>query len=691
MAKGVTAVPTYLITVAIMLVVGVIAASALTGMFLPLAVQKAYMGNAIKYSYTITQGRVVVTLANAKDYDAKADVLLITKDGKVSTTCVGYVYSSMNLRKAPPQAKAISLLGITVRPHEIVKIACLNTSVRTVRVVEYGLPAHKQSEAYIGAVGEAGYSIKSGSFTIGSPYQPADLRYRIPVTVVATKDYGNAYVNLVISPSTVPYDIFRFVMGHVRSDANDVLVVGADGTRYPTKATRTYYSLIVTFKVGQLRKGVYRYWLWFGNPDLKKPPYPLKKLEGTPIYTCLPYVAKTSFAYPAYVVPEANWLPFYSPYTRYGLIYTESYDTFKKYVTLFTTTKNNYNKVRQAIAEALSNMTYFPIGTASTDWHYRDLTPKTAYGDAPWATVTVVPLPSFTQYGVAEGTTVTTKIWVASDDGSGAYFINLREGSVVKVEYYDQVYVPHYPRYWNYVVQKRFSASEVAGSNYLVVLQQNGICGCSYWGCRCGNGPGWLDFRYVKWFVQSLSKSSPSQGSGGGSGGSGGSAGRVYDFEHDVVKCSKISSWAMKCAIAPSNFVYLTYRTSGGIYGADVTAQKAYSGRKSLHATIGDDRSGYYKKFPAVILFPGPLPKKITFYYYCEGEFRKASGGAYLQGFDGRKWVNIAKLEVAGTWLEVTVQNANRYQKIRIYMYVDTSLTGQARLDLYIDHVVYSG
>jgi hypothetical protein len=519
--RGISVIPTYLMVLVVMVIVGVVAAGVLTGLFLPLGKQKSYPGRAVGYTYSIdpTNGVVTIEIANKRNYDAKVDVILIGTNGEVITTCPqGYVESS--LKQGSEQGSSgsqtgggFSLLAIPVKPEEILTITCYISNVKDVKVFEYGVSSGTTEQAYIGTI-PGSFQYTSVSFGLESPWQLNNLYYRLPVTVIVTKSYKPAYVEIKLSSSTLPSDIWSFFKTHVRPDLNDVLVVGVDGIKYPTKGVRNWDgSISVYFKVDKLNPGIYRYYLYFGNPDLDKPVNPLTdkivsmKLITTP--SSLPSTIDSSMAYPSYLIPETNWLPKVDA-IMFGTITTKDKSTFDKYVNNIE--KGDGSAVKSVIDEALKNQVYYPIGTGDA-WRsyssFKELRPKTDLGYAPWAAVTVVSLPTLSKKAIATGTGVTAKLWVSSDDGSGAYLVALKSANLVyRATIYEDIYKGHGPQYWNYPSKDvPINLDKVDGADmYLVLLVQNGIC--NWW--TCGSGPGYLDFRFAMWWVEQTSSNPPS-------------------------------------------------------------------------------------------------------------------------------------------------------------------------------------
>ena len=321
----------------------------------------------------------------------------------------------------------------------------------------------------------------------------------MPITVVATEELAPAYVELVLSPRTLPPQLWRFFRTHVRPDLSDVAVAGPGGP-YPTRAVRRGDgSIAVYFRVDRLGPGVHRLYLYFGDPHAESPPYPLEegvepgRLVGTP--SRLPHTIRSSMAWPAHLLPEANWLP-EGVGLRYGLVHTRSRGEFLELVE--TVRRGGGAEVRRLIERALSGRADFPVGTsgAQTWFGYAELRPRTDLGYAPWGAAVVVPLPSLAR--VPRGLEVLAELWVASDDGSAAYIVALEGDTLVyRARVYDSLCREHPPRYWNYL-PRWVRDAPLGGSPFLVLLVQNGICG--------GSGPGYLDFRLVMWYVERVAE-----------------------------------------------------------------------------------------------------------------------------------------------------------------------------------------
>jgi len=505
LGRAVSIVPSYLMILVIMTIAGIILSGVIAHVFLPLTKQSGYYGRSIEYQYKIDSDAVVITIANKKNYEAKVDVLLIDQSNKVLTSCQGYLRSNIANKTT---VGAFSLMGLNIMPGEIVDITCPNNPpIKDVKVYEYGVPEGKQNEAFIGTL-PGGYYGGDVGFGLGTPWQFSGLYFRLPATVVATTTYNPAaFVILKLSQNTLPSVLWQFFKTHTRPDLKDVLVVDLKGVRYPTKAVKNADGTIdVYFKVDNLEPGVYYYFIYFGNPYLENPPYPLTdnidpaKTISTP--TSLPNTITSSMAYPSFLIPEANWLP-QSEGIRHGVVYYGGKENFNN---IYNWLKSgNPDKVRDIIKNASNNLVYFPVGTKSSAyWDYRDKNPKTVYGLAPWYVVTVAFLPSLGY--IPNTTTVTTRLWISSDDGSSAYIVALNNNQIVfRGTYVDNAYSSHGPSYWNYQnIQLSLDVKKVSGSTpYLIILTQNGVVS--------GGGPGYQDFRFIMWYVEQMGPNAPSE------------------------------------------------------------------------------------------------------------------------------------------------------------------------------------
>ena len=508
--RAVSVVPTYMLAVVILLIAGSIVASVVTRTFLPLGVQRGYLGGAVAYEYRVEGNKVIITLANTRDYDAKVDVLLLLKEQKVLSSCTGYMatsYGSGEVGDAAP----ISLLGVPVRPREIVDIVCYESGITGVKVLEYGVTLGEKREAYIGPI-RGGYEVGEDTSWLDIPGNVGELYFRIPVTVVTDKSWNKAYVVLELSPSTLPQDVYNFIRTHTRPDLNDMVVIRLDGKMCPTSAVRESNRIVVTFKVENLEPGVTRFYLYFGNPDAKEPVNPLNENPppGLTIRTRNPESitgritsAALPFACPCFLIPESNDLPedndLKFPHTYYGGAWSSTYSALV----------NARQKIEQSNYEFISSIVAqepkpYPAGSQPSTWlhpSYKGLKPKTVYGDAPWFTITAVPLPRVI---IMPGETgVKAKLWVSSDDGSAAYFVTL---SGAGVSYNARVYYAlssrHGPSYWNYIYNVPIDKTKLSeGRSYVIILQQNGV--------YAGSGPGWIDFRFAMWYVDQLSEDAP--------------------------------------------------------------------------------------------------------------------------------------------------------------------------------------
>jgi len=508
--RGVSVVPSYLAVLVVLTIAGVIMGGIIAQVFLPLSKQRSYYGKSIEYDFYITQNNVTVTLANKKNYEAKVDVLLIDANRRVLTACNGTIKSSL---ESSEESGAISLMGLTILPGDIVYITCsAPTRITDVRVYEYGVPSDKRGNAGVGNFtgGTSPGNVGFGLQPIGSYY---GLRYRMPVTVISLADYGSdAVVTVTLSPTTLPGDIWNFFNTNVRQDLADVLVVDTNGIPYPTRATRNGDgSVSVFFKLDYLPRGIFRYYLYFGNPSFTGS---IPSSGGATILMSqnIGNIITGSVSYPAFVVPEANWIPFSCDGIRHGVYYVREQQDIgdrlpslsRNFITYaYNPLKNGDSAgIRNLISQALGNLKDFPVGTPNP-WPfysgYNGLNPKTDLGYAPWGVATVVPLPAIRS--IAPGTTVTTEIRVASDDGSAVFLVAFRGDQLAgsPVTYFDRLSNAHAPSYWSYGPY-RFSISQSLATGttmYLIVLTQNGILS--------GNGPGYQDFRFVMWYVEQVS------------------------------------------------------------------------------------------------------------------------------------------------------------------------------------------
>lgn len=504
LGRAVSVVPSYLMILVVMTIAGIILAGVIAHVFLPLTKQSGYYGRSIEYQYKIDTDVVIITIANKKNYEAKVDVLLIDQSNKVLSSCNGYLRSNIANKT---MVGAFPLMGLSVLPGEIVDISCPNNPpIKDVKVYEYGVPEGKQNEAFIGTL-PGGYYGGDVGFGLGTPWRFSGLYFRLPVTVVATTNYNPAaFVVVKLSQNTLPTVIWQFFKTHTRPDLKDVLVVDLKGVKYPTKAVKNADGTIdVYFKVDNLDPGVYHYFLYFGNPYLENPPYPLTdnidpaKTITTP--TSLPNTITSSMAYPSFLIPEANWLP-QSEGIKHGVIYSTSTGYFNNIRSWLSS--GDSAKIKGIIANASNNLVYFPVGTRASYWDYRDKYPKTTYGMAPWFVVTVAFLPSLGY--VPNGTSVITRLWVSSDDGSSAYIVAYKNDQLTyRRTYLDDISSQHGPSYWNYQdIQLSLDVSKVKDASlYLIIFTQNGVVN----GC-C---PGFQDFRFIMWYVEQLGPNAPSE------------------------------------------------------------------------------------------------------------------------------------------------------------------------------------
>jgi len=328
--------------------------------------------------------------------------------------------------------------------------------------------------------------------------------YRMPITVVTTSDIGSgSLVRVKLSRATLPSDILEFLKSHVRPDLSDLLVANPSGVAYPTKAVMSSDgSIDVYFRVPYLRAGVHRFYLYFGNPSLPRPIYPLNIVSTNQMVDTadLSSVIKGSVAYPAYLVPEANWMPACEE-IKYGIYVSRSYSNFNSNV--YIPLKEGIGSIiSEIVNRALTNKVYFPVGTKGIVPQYRDARPKTNLGYAPWGVATIVLLPSIGS--LAPGTVVSTRVWVASDDGSAVFLVGFRNNVLAfSMQLFDDIRGVHEPAYWNYATKlvKIDGAVMTGVSAYLVVLTQNGL--------YSGSGSGFQDFRFVMWYVEQIGQVAP--------------------------------------------------------------------------------------------------------------------------------------------------------------------------------------
>jgi len=132
-------IPSYLLSLVILTIVGVITSICFIKYYLPLTKQDFYIGSAIKYSYKIENNMVTINIANSKEYSAKVDIFLITIGNKALTTCNGFIYYHT---KSNVTSGALELLGIHIDPNEIVTIMCFEQNIRDVKVFEYGIETY---------------------------------------------------------------------------------------------------------------------------------------------------------------------------------------------------------------------------------------------------------------------------------------------------------------------------------------------------------------------------------------------------------------------------------------------------------------------------------------------------------------------------------------------------------------------
>ncbi|MEM1694205.1 MAG: hypothetical protein QXL19_08425 [Ignisphaera sp.] len=138
-ARTISMIPSYLLSLVILTIVGVITSIYFIKYYLPLTNQDFYIGSAIKYNYKIENNMITINIANLKEYSTKVDIFLITIGNKVLTTCNGFMYY---YTKSIVTSGALELLGIHIDPNEIVTIICYEQNIRNVKVFEYGIETY---------------------------------------------------------------------------------------------------------------------------------------------------------------------------------------------------------------------------------------------------------------------------------------------------------------------------------------------------------------------------------------------------------------------------------------------------------------------------------------------------------------------------------------------------------------------
>ena len=496
MPRAITSAPSYLLAVAVMTIIGVMAAGTLANTLLPLGAQKAYLGGAIRYSVDVGDGEVVVQVINDKPYNAKIDVVLVTGNNQLLTACEsGAIASSAG---TTVYDSGFSLVGLEVQANDVLTITCRTSSqVRDAVVYEYGVPGSKPVEATVNLLAQ-GVEFRKASVDKLTE-AAAKYRYWLPVTVFAVTEYPDGAVIAVdLWHRTLPPDIWSFVK-KTMTDLNTVAVIDEKGNFYPTLAKRSENKIVVKFKVDELSSGVHRFYILFGKKGDFTPPR-LSEGAEPDIYTPkrFPLVIYWSMAYPAYLVPEANWLPRPDDEVTHRIYVIDEEDDFLEVRDAFR--EGDLDEIEDVIEDA-TRLAPFPIGTENYK-HW--MKPKTDLGEAPWAVVTVVPLPIPKP---PKGLGVKAALLVSSDDGSGAYIAAYGKDSVV-LRIYSNELKAHRAHYWNY--RAHSISVPVADKNalYLVILSQNGICEPDYYegmmvdACaHSGGGKGYLDFRFAMWYV----------------------------------------------------------------------------------------------------------------------------------------------------------------------------------------------
>jgi len=511
--RSIASVPSYLVAAAAMAIVGAVLASALFSSLAPLSRQEFQAGRAVVYTVESFSDRVEIHLANTRQYTTAVDVFLVAGDGSIVTACPGSVYSSIDpaTNTSGPgvlvSSGGIQLLGVYLRPLEVLKIVCYTSGLpggraAGVKVSERGAEAlHGVARASIGSVPGAA-SVGGAMWGFGSPWYFSDLPYRIPITVHTTFPISSACAEVYINPSTVPSEVYNFLWSKISqasqgSNVYTAVVADPSGTKLATRADKWGNTLRVRFQVGTLSPGVYRFYLYFGDsprttwltPD---PSCSTTIPAGDPLNR---HVFDSPAAYPGYVIPELRWTPGGSPGVSHYVLYTSDGNTFTTWVNGLR--GNSQDRVRDILANAQPKE--FPIGTPSTVgecrswwWCWRGYDGvKTGYGGAPWGVAVYDRLPgvprlmtNYYYYGR-----------VASDDGVDVFLVTSRANYRVHGLLL-RVYDDHGPNYWDYVFSGYLPRGQVEGSPevYLIVLLQNGI----YSGC-C---PGYLDFRFVAVYVE---------------------------------------------------------------------------------------------------------------------------------------------------------------------------------------------
>lgn len=503
MPRAAAAVPSYIMVLLIMVVVSSIASTFVIKYFSPLARQEPYLGSAVRYNFRVDRSSKLITVVvtNVKDYDAKVDIMLVDKNGEMFVTCPGVIISPA---KGEVVNGTLSLLGIVVKAGETVTVMC-NGDFREAKVFEHG------ADPGGGLYKAKGYPIPgwynyTDDINLRLPWLVPGFAYRMPVTMILVNNYEVVYGEILISPTTVGKTAFDLIYNNIRSDGKDVVVATAGGELLPTSGNKTSSSIVVIFELRNAKQGVHKLYLYFGNRDVDQEPNPIRSSKPwlpkvtTPQNGLPKKYLSNELVYPAYVLPEGNWYPFIDSHL-YGHRITTNKSTVNSWLDAFTQRK--YDQANQLISGALSNVVLYPIGTKTSDPNYAELRPKTVLGNAPWATLTVVELPSF-----APGSLVvdlTTTMYTASDDGSSSFLVGLRHNqkSVYTYTYHSGITNTHPPRYagyrssssWNYESSATIPRQEIEGAKlYLVVVQQNGV--------YFGSGPGWLDFRFSMLWVE---------------------------------------------------------------------------------------------------------------------------------------------------------------------------------------------
>lgn len=141
--RVISAIPSYLMIVLVMVIMGIIASGIVINVFLPMTRQRGYFGSDIVYNFHIDDedDKVSIQIVNRKAYEVKVDVVLITKDRRVVTTCPsGFIEGHyIKFDNTTDYNRSFSLLGIPLRKHEILTIICFIDNIEDVKVYGYGV------------------------------------------------------------------------------------------------------------------------------------------------------------------------------------------------------------------------------------------------------------------------------------------------------------------------------------------------------------------------------------------------------------------------------------------------------------------------------------------------------------------------------------------------------------------------